>query len=74
METNNAAAPTLSLQADPDIAGGFIVLAADGYILGFGDSTAEALTGARVSVMARRESRRFELFASVMNGAIDALT
>ena len=69
MDTTQTA---LTLQADPDIAGGFIVSAPDGEILGFGDSKAEALAGARVSIASRCEARKFWRFSSAMVAASEA--
>ncbi len=62
---------TVTLQADPDIAGGFVVVAADGYILGFGDTKGEALAGARLSVAERCAARAFGRFTFAMESAID---
>jgi hypothetical protein len=63
--------PTMTLQADPDIAGSFIVVTPGGEILGFGDTKAEALAGARAAVVGRREARAFGRFAASVERAIE---
>lgn len=61
---------TITLQADPDIAGGFIVSTPSGEILGFGDSKEEAISGARVAIVSRCEARKYWRFSSAMVAGI----
>ncbi len=63
----------IKLIPDEDLPGCFVVMAADGFMLGHGDTKAEALSMAREQVLARVECRKFNRFMVGVEKEIERL-